>query len=170
VVEVIKIYLLTCNVSTMNSEIKIIDFSAQLSGYFHDLNKAWLEKYFEVEPIDQQMLDNPKKYFIDKGGFIFFATLQNEVVGTVALIKNNDQVYELSKMAVSEHHQGKKIGHQLLAFCINKTKELGAKKLILFSNTLLAPAIHLYKKYGFITVKMESSDYKRCNIKMELIV
>ena len=71
-------------------------------------------------------------------------------------------------MAVDEKFQGQKIGNQLLEFCIRKAKELGAKKLILYSNTILGPAIHLYEKYGFKKVPMGNSEYKRSNIKMEL--
>lgn len=150
-----------------NSSITIVDYSDELSHHFHDLNKVWLEKYFVVEPIDSEMLGNPKKFFIDTGGFIFFAKLGDEIVGTFALIKEGDDVYELSKMAVDEKHHGKKIGNQMLEFCLDKAKELGAKKVILFSNTILEPAIHLYRKYGFVEVPVGNSEYKRSNIKME---
>ena len=44
---------------------------------------------------------------------------------------------------------------------------LGATKVILYSNTKLGPAIHLYQKYGFVEVPMGTSEYKRSNIKME---
>jgi ribosomal protein S18 acetylase RimI-like enzyme len=71
-------------------------------------------------------------------------------------------------MAVWEKYQGQKIGNRLMEFCIEKAKELKADKLILYSNTMLGPAIHLYKKYGFIEVPITKSGYIRSNIKMEL--
>jgi N-acetylglutamate synthase-like GNAT family acetyltransferase len=151
----------------MSNTIEIVDYKNEYAVYFHDLNKAWLEKYFVVEPIDKEMLSNPKHFFIDKGGFIFFAKLEEEIVGTFALIKESDTVYELSKMAVDEKYQGKKIGNAMLEYCIAKAKELGAVKVILFSNTILEPAIHLYRKYGFTEVPVGNSEYKRSNIKME---
>ena len=154
----------------MNDIVEIADYSDDLAHHFHDLNKAWLQKYFVVEPIDKEMLGNPKKFFIDKGGYIFFAKLNNEVAGTFALIKESDDVFELSKMAVNEKFQGKKIGNQMLDFCLQKAKELGAVKVILYSNTILAPAIHLYKKYGFTEVPIGNSEYKRSNIKMEKVL
>jgi ribosomal protein S18 acetylase RimI-like enzyme len=70
-------------------------------------------------------------------------------------------------MAVDEKFQGQKIGNKLMEFGIEKAQCLGAKKLILFSNTMLGPAIHLYKKYGFVELPLEHSEYKRSNIKME---
>jgi ribosomal protein S18 acetylase RimI-like enzyme len=51
--------------------------------------------------------------------------------------------------------------------CINEAQRLGIKKLILFSNTSLGPAIHLYRKYGFVEAAFEPGHYKRSNIKME---
>ena len=35
------------------------------------LNIAWLQKYFVVEPIDHEMLSDPEKFIIDKGGLFF---------------------------------------------------------------------------------------------------
>jgi ribosomal protein S18 acetylase RimI-like enzyme len=149
------------------TNLHIVDFRDELALHFKNLNLAWLQKYFCVEPVDEEMLSNPKKYIIDKGGYIFFAEVNNEIAGTFALIKMEEGVFELSKMAVDEKFQGQKIGNKLMEFGIKKAQGLGAKKLILFSNTMLGPAIHLYKKYGFVELPLEHSEYKRSNIKME---
>jgi ribosomal protein S18 acetylase RimI-like enzyme len=149
------------------TNLHIVDFRDELALHFKNLNLAWLQKYFCVEPVDEEMLSNPKKYIIDKGGYIFFAEVNNEIAGTFALIKMEGGVFELSKMAVDEKFQGQKIGNKLMEFGIKKAQGLGAKKLILFSNTMLGPAIHLYKKYGFVELPLEHSEYKRSNIKME---
>ena len=117
---------------------------------------------------DHEMLSNPKAYIINKGGYIFFATLNEKIAGTFALIKISDSIYELSKMAVDEDFQGKKIGNKMMEFCIDEAKRLRAGKLILFSNTRLLPALHLYRKYGFREVEIGDSVYKRSDIKMEL--
>ncbi len=152
----------------METNIEIICFKDELAEYFTGLNLAWLEKYFVVEPIDHEMLSNPGAYIINKGGYIFFATLNEKIAGTFALIKISDSIYELSKMAVDETFQGKKIGNKMVVFCINEAKKLKAAKLILFSTTKLLPALHLYRKYGFREVEIGDSLYKRSDIKMEL--
>ncbi|WP_462250201.1 GNAT family N-acetyltransferase [Ferruginibacter sp.] len=152
----------------MDNTIAIIPFTEALAHHFTALNKAWLQKYFEVEPVDEKMLANPKQYFIDKGGFIFFAMYNKEVAGTFALLKVSDTVFELSKMAVDEKFQGKNIGNAMMEFCMQEAKRLQLHKVILYSNTLLGPAIHLYKKYGFTEVPDFKSEYKRANIKMEI--
>ena len=152
------------------SNIHIIEFRDELVAHFKNLNIAWLQKYFYVESIDEAIFSDPKKYIIDKGGYIFFAGVNNEIAGTFALLKVKARIYELAKMAVDEKFQGHKIGNKLMVSAIEKVKSLGAKKLILYSNTMLGPAIHLYKKYGFVEVPLENSEYKRSNIKMELVL
>ncbi len=152
----------------MQNNITIIPFTQSLAHHFTALNKAWLQKYFVVETIDEMMLAKPKQYFIDKGGFIFFAMYGNEVAGTFALLKVSDTIFELSKMAEDEKFQGKNIGNALMEFCLQEAKKLQLDKVILYSNTLLGPAIHLYRKYGFKEVPDFKSEYKRANIKMEI--
>ena len=149
-------------------DIEIIKFSDEYSKYFTALNMAWLQKYFVAEPIDQEILFNPKKYILNQGGFIFFAKVNKQIVGTFALIRINETVYELAKMAVEESFQGKKIGNKMLEFCIEEGKRLKADKIILFSNKKLEPAIHLYEKFGFKEVPLGNSEYQRANIKMEV--
>jgi ribosomal protein S18 acetylase RimI-like enzyme len=154
----------------MESKIEIVPFSDDLAIHFTTLNRAWVEKYFEIEPLDQEMLGNPRQYFIDKGGFIFFVTYNCEVAGTFALLKVSDTVFELSKMAVDENFQGKNIGNAMIAFCLEEAKRMHLEKVTLHSNTILGPAIHLYKKYGFVEVPDFVSEFKRSNIKMEIVI
>src|SRR4030095_14219466 len=125
-----------------SSNIEIISFTDELSSLFKTLNLAWLKKYFEVEPLDEEMLSDPRHYIIDKGGHIFFARVGEEVAGTFALMKEGPAVFELAKMAVSENFQGQKIGNAMIDFALRKCRELGADKVILYSNTILEPAIH----------------------------
>ena len=152
----------------MQNNLTIIPFNESLAADFAALNKAWLKKYFEVEPKDELMLGNPQKYYIEEGGFIYFALYNGDIAGTIALLKVTDTVFELSKMAVDEKFQGKKIGHAMIAHCLQEGARLNLEKIILYSNTTLGPAIHLYEKFGFREIAGFKSDYKRANIKMEL--
>lgn len=149
-------------------QVEIVPFKPEYAADFADLNKTWLQKYFVVEPVDAKMLADPKHFFVDKGGHLFFAKIGEKIVGTFALLKVSDGVFELSKMAVSEAHQGNKIGNKLLEYCLSVAKELAAKKIILYSNTKLENAIYLYRKYGFEEVPLDKAEYKRANIKMEI--
>ncbi|MNJ86016.1 TDP-fucosamine acetyltransferase [compost metagenome] len=148
-------------------QAEIIDYSDELKEYVKTLNYEWLEEYFHVEEGDRISLSNPREQIMDKGGFIFFAKYGEEIVGTVSLIKKTDEVFELGKMAVAKNTQGLGIGKLLMEHCLEFARQKGIGKLILYSNTLLKPAIHLYQKYGFEEIEMEAGVYERGNIKME---
>ncbi len=121
-----------------------------------------------MEEADFKALDHPKKHILDKGGYIAIALWEKVPVGTCALMKmdNNQFDYELAKMAVSPRAQGLGVGYQLGAKVIDKAKELGATSIFLESNTILEPAIRLYKKLGFKEIEHISTPYERCNIQM----
>ncbi len=147
--------------------IEIIDFSDEFKESIKTLNYEWLKKYFHVEQGDEISLSNPKEHIIDKGGYVFFAKKENEIVGTASLIKKGDTVFELGKMAVANNAQGHGIGTLLLEHCLNFLKEKQIEKVILYSNRKLKSAIHLYEKYGFVEVELEEGLYERADIKME---
>ncbi|CAI8356207.1 MAG: Mycothiol acetyltransferase [Polaribacter sp. SA4-10] len=146
--------------------IDIIPFESQYATHFYDLNVAWLEKYFYVEPYDEKVLRNPKEYILQNGGFIFFAKVNSEIVGTVAFI-NQGTYFELSKMAVKPAYQGKKIGMQLMDYCIEFARAQQWDSITLYSHRSLVAAIFLYKKIGFEEVALEEDvHYERADIKM----
>ena len=150
--------------------INIIAYEAQFAKDFHDLNIEWLKTYFYVEPFDEEVLSQPDKYILNKGGHIFFAMLDDVVVGTVALMPtHNARIFELTKMAVSPNHRGHRIGQQIMQYCIDFAKAKSFEGLMLYSNTILENAIHIYRKFGFVETPVEAnSPYKRSNIKMML--
>ncbi len=146
--------------------MEILEYKEEWAPYFKQLNIDWLEKFFVVEPYDNEVLSNPDKYILDKGGKIFFAVENNIPVGTVALMYNEYGELELTKMAVDDSAKGKGYGKMLMQHCIKEAKAMGEEILILYSNTKLNPAISLYYKSGFEEVPVEKSEYARCNIKM----
>ncbi len=151
--------------------MEILSFTPKYTADFKNLNIAWLKKYFWVEPHDEEVLGNPEKYIIEPGGNIFFVKDHDEIIGCVALMKMEDHIFELTKMAVIPEAQGKKIGQQLMEHTINFAKNSGWQKLIIYSNRKLENAIYIYKKYGFVEILIEEKNpYSRGDIKMELIL
>lgn len=150
------------------ASLKIIPYRAEHAFHFSRLNKAWIEKYFVLEDLDKWVLENPHEAILSKGGAILMATYDGVVAGTVALIKVEEDEYEFAKMAVDEAFQRKGIAEALSYAAFDKAKSLGAKKVSLYSQTSLVPAINLYRKLGFVEVPMNNVLYKRANIKMEI--
>lgn len=150
----------------------IIAYEDRYQPYFKSLNEAWIQQYFKMEPLDYQALDHPREYILEPGGQILIALYDGEPVGVCALIKSHhpEYDYELAKMGVSPKVRGKGIGRMLGNAVIEKGRSLGAGKIYLESNTVLEPAIALYRKLGFREVEAKPSPYKRSNIQMELIL
>nr|WP_290838111.1 GNAT family N-acetyltransferase [Flavobacterium sp.] len=149
--------------------MEIIDYSDEYKDDIKILNYEWLEKYFKVEQGDARSLSDPKGKILDKGGCIFYARKNGEIVGTASLLKKTNGDFELGKMAVSHAFQGFGIGNMLMKHCFNESRKRGIRKLILYSNTKLENAIHLYRKFGFVEIPLESGLYERADIKMEKV-
>lgn len=149
--------------------MEIISYQPKYAKDFKELNIAWLEKYFWVEPHDEEVLGNPEKYIIEPGGTIFFVKEAEEIIGCVALMKMDENVFELTKMAITPKYQGKKIGQKLMEHSIKFAKNQGWNHLIIYSNRKLENAIYIYKKYGFREIPIgENNPYSRGDIKMRL--
>lgn len=148
--------------------IDIIEYQDHHQPIFKALNAVWLNQYNLMEEHDLEILNNPRDLILKKGGVIYLAQHQNEIVGSAALIKEHDGVYELAKMTVATSHQKMGISKLLLDKCLEKAKALHASKIILFSNHQLKSALSLYEKYGFQHVAVEDSPFATADVKMEL--
>lgn len=153
---------------TYMDSLSIITFDPTLRDAFKRLNVAWLERYFRVEPIDEQVLGSPEEFIMTPGGEILFALLDGAVVGTVALKVEDAETFELTKMAVDERWQGRGYGQCLLETALALARERGKRRVILYTQTQLAPAVALYRKNGFVELNEPlCGRYARCNLKME---
>jgi ribosomal protein S18 acetylase RimI-like enzyme len=148
------------------SLIKIVDYMSEHQPYFERFNRAWIEELFEMEPVDEWVLTNPEKAILEPGGAILMAEYDGVVAGTVGLRKADEYSYEFTKMAVDNNFRRKGIAEAISYASFRKAGELGAKKIILYSNKLNAGAIKLYEKIGFRHVEVEAGVYKRANVKM----
>lgn len=151
----------------MLGDVEILDFDPEYREYFRTLNLEWLEKYFVVEPVDRAVLWNPES-IVEAGGAILFARVDDEIVGTCAL-QQDDGKWELTKMAVTESHQGRQIGRKLLLAAIERAREMGVEQLFLVTNSSLSAAVTLYRKTGFrVTQCGPHPKYERGDLTMEL--
>ena len=148
--------------------VTIIDYEDIYEEDFRQLNFEWLNKYGLAETHDLLVLKDPRGTIIDRGGFIYLAKSDGQIVGTAGLAKEHDGEFELIKMGVAPDHRRKGISKMLIEKCIEKAKEIGAKKLMLYSNSQLQPAISLYSKYGFHHVPATGSPFVTADVKMEL--
>ena len=151
--------------------IAIEPYHSKYQSDFEILNKEWIEEYFEMEQEDLNILQNPEDYVIKKGGEVFFAILENRVVGTAAMVLTTMGVYELAKMAVNKDYQGMGIGRSLLQRSIKFALDENAREIFLITNDALKPALNLYHSSGFVLCPQNDDNrYLRGNTKMNLIL
>jgi GNAT superfamily N-acetyltransferase len=146
----------------------VVDYSPGHRDAFRDLNLEWIERFFAVEESDLTMLNDPEGTIIDSGGFIFVALDGDFVVGVCSLVPAGEKWYQLAKMAVSPASRGKGTGRRLAEAAIARARAVGAERVELFSNTVLEPAISLYRSLGFVEVPLDNAEHRRSNIRMVL--
>ncbi len=152
-------------------EVQILHFEDRHQADFERLNRAWIEKDFVTEPVDERQLTAPRAEIIEPGGAILIAERQGVAVGTVALMlkHSDDDEFELGKMSVVESERGNGIGAALMEAAIDEAKQRSASAITLFSNTKLVPAMRLYEKYGFKQIPLDSDvPYDQVNVAMKL--
>jgi GNAT superfamily N-acetyltransferase len=151
-----------------DATVNVVPYEAKYHDAFRRLNEAWIGRHFRIEEPDTRVLEAPQEKILDKGGHILVALRDGEPIGVCALLRVDADTFELAKMAVAEHARGVGAGFKLGEAAKQTARASGASRLILESNTVLTPAITLYRKLGFVEVHGAHSEYARCNIHMEL--
>ena len=151
-------------------ELKIAAYESMYHHEYKRLSIEWLEKYNLLEPADLPMLDYPQEEILDKGGSIFLAHYDKTIVGTISIMREGKNNFEILKLGVNSDYQGLGIGRKLMAHCIDICKNKNADAIILETNTKLLSAITLYKSLGFKEVPLTNFMYQTANYKMELVL
>ncbi|NND16223.1 MAG: GNAT family N-acetyltransferase [Eudoraea sp.] len=153
---------------TQEDNIQLVPYESKYREAFKRLNEVWIRQFFKMEAKDYESLEHPEETIINKGGYIIVALRNDQAVGVCALIKldHPEYTYELAKMGVAPEARGLGIGYKLGKAIIEKARGLGANNLFLESNTILVPAISLYRKLGFKEIENIGSPYERSNIQM----
>ena len=151
--------------------VVVRDFRPGDEAAFRDINLAWIERFFAVEQKDRDVLDNPRKYILDPGGAILVAEDAGQTIGVVALMMIGGGSVELAKMCVLEAAQGKGAGKLLISAAIEKSRAMGMSRVYLETNSVLAPALKLYRDAGFQPLAApQPSPYARADVQLELFL
>lgn len=140
-------------------ELQIFPYEAKYHSQYKKLSMEWLEKFDLLEEADMPMLNHPQEIILDQGGSIFLAHYHNTIVGTISIIKDGENDYEILKMGVNMDYQGLGIGRKLMIHCLNLCKKLAADKIVLETNTKLVSASALYNNLGFKEVPLTNLMY-----------
>ena len=151
------------------SEPVVVPYRDEFRTDFERLNRDWIETYFVMEPADCEILGDPHGKILAAGGQIFFVLDRGEVHGTCAVLRHAPDECEIAKMAVASSARGRGLGDLLMKACIAFARQIGVRRIVIVSNTVLEAAIRLYRKHGFVQVPLaRDARYRRANIRLEL--
>jgi GNAT superfamily N-acetyltransferase len=149
--------------------VDIIEYQPVHFDRWKAINEEWITAAYFMEEIDHQHCSHPDESILAGGGYILLAQMDGEIAGTAGLLKDDDETYELIKMAVDSRFRGAGIGRKLCEAAIEKARTAGAKMLYLFSNRQgSAKAIQIYRELGFVEVPLDRQEFARADIRMEM--
>ncbi len=149
--------------------VAIDTFRSEHAKRFAELNREWLESYELMEPAEEEQLADPQQYFLDRGGQIFVALHNGEVIGTCAIIPHGTDELELAKLTVAPEFRGQGIARLLVERCIAYAHEQDARRVMLVSNSRLRTALRLYESLGFRYCPVpEAKKYEVADVAMVL--
>lgn len=122
-------------------------------GALYAMEYGW-DQHFEA--LVSQIVSDFIKNFNPKRERCWIAEMNGEVVGSIFIVEENEEVAKLRLLLVDPKARGLGLGTTLVEECIRFSKRAGYKKIVLWTNSVLKEARHIYQKSGFELVNEEN--------------
>lgn len=122
-------------------------------------SKTTIEELQDPEnaPFDLLELADPSRRQVElylKQGRCFVLKLENEITGVLVLSEISPEKLEVKNIAISEVHQGKGYGKNLLMLAKDMALDSGYQKLMIATGNSSIGQLVLYQKMGFEMVEI----------------
>jgi N-acetylglutamate synthase-like GNAT family acetyltransferase len=88
-------------------------------------------------------------------GRCWIAEQGGEIVGSVLLVKQSKTIARLRLLLVEPKVRGQGIGSRLVSECVRFARQVGYRKVTLWTNSVLRSARHIYDTAGFRLMHQE---------------
>jgi putative acetyltransferase len=109
----------------------------------------------DPDATDADLKDIEQSYFERGGTFYVLEERDGSIAGAYGLYPIDSQTCELRKMYLHNSHRGRGLGKFLMDSALSEARQLGFKRMILETASVLKEAISLYKSYGFAEYEPE---------------
>ncbi|MGZ1542147.1 GNAT family N-acetyltransferase [Staphylococcus argenteus] len=138
--------------------INVIEYNRsyheELIGFILSIQKN--EFNINIDRNDQPDLENIEQNYLNNGGQFWLAINdQQKIIGTIGLIKLDNNKSALKKMFVDENYRNLKVGKKLLDIVVTTCKENNIDGIYLGTIDKFISAQYFYSKNGFCEINQK---------------
>ena len=138
---------------------KIKKFEEKYNEIVNNFVASIFVEEFNFEKYRENILTYNNKNYAKSGGLMWIAVNEDdEVIGTIAIMKKSQKSAELKTFYVDNNYRGNGISKKLYTTAIEYCKKIHVNKVFLGTYDRMETAIHFYKNRGFNEVKALRQD------------
>lgn len=129
-----------------------LDWVVRRHGALYTGEYGWNE---EFEVLVAGIVEQFRQNFDPTWEGCWIAEVDGGRVGSVFMVHKSDTVAKLRLLFVEQMARGQGVGRALVEECIRYARERGYRQIVLWTNSCLLPARHIYETAGFRMIEAE---------------